>query len=421
MKRIISLLSLAASAAPAADVAPIFPAPGTMAFSDDGAAVRVEDGAAVVDIAAGGKSCGVKFVPAEPFALDGWREVRADVSNRTDRALDFTMHTLSKGTYRWYASGSFRVEAGESRTVSALCRPSARPMAPGGDGLPGLMGYDRAYRPDSIDRSGDIASVIVFSTLQESPAQFDVKRVWVEGEQPDRTLKVDDAFFPFVDQFGQFTHAEWPGKVHSLDELKARAQAAEAELLAHPESPIPGVDRFGGWGDGPQLKATGMFRTEKWNGRWWLVDPDGHIFFSLGCNYVRLQGRTAVTGREKFFSWLPEKDDPLFGDCWGTGKHQWLNKCFYKGKGLVSQFDFAKSASTARTGRRSSSTASTAACAPGASRRWATGPIRRSWRRAARRTSTTSTSTACARSRVTRRAPGASSRTCSRPISRRTC
>ena len=205
-----------------------------------------------------------------------------------------------------------------------------------------MMGYDRVYRPDSIDRSGDIASVIVFSTLQESPAQFDVKRVWAEGEQPDKTLKIDDAFFPFVDEFGQFMHADWPGKIHSLDELKARAKAEEEKLAVHPESPIPGVDRFGGWGAGPQLKATGMFRTEKWNGRWWLVDPDGHIFFSLGCCYVRLNGKTAVTAREKFFSWLPEKDDPLFGDCWHRGQHQWQNKCFYQGKGMVAQFDFAE-------------------------------------------------------------------------------
>ena len=53
MQRILPLLALAASAAPAAEVAPIFPAPGTEALSDDGAMVRVEDGAAVVDIAAG--------------------------------------------------------------------------------------------------------------------------------------------------------------------------------------------------------------------------------------------------------------------------------------------------------------------------------------------------------------------------------
>ena len=320
----------------------LFPAAETKPTPFDGATVRVEAGAAVVDVAPNHRFCGVNFVFPKPIALNRYCELGTEVSNRTDRALDFVIHGIAKGTPRRYAQAKFTLGPREGKVVTASCARKCYTLVTDGDGLPGMTGYDRAYRPDSIDRSGDIASVIVFSTLQESPAQFDVKRVWVEGEQPDRTLKVDDAFFPFVDQFGQFAHAEWPGKVHSLDELKARAQAAAEELLAHPESPIPGVDRFGGWGDGPQLKATGMFRTEKWNGRWWLVDPDGHIFFSLGCNYVRLQGRTAVTGREKFFSWLPEKDDPLFGDCWGTGKHQWLNKCFYKGKGLVSQFDFAK-------------------------------------------------------------------------------
>ena len=344
MKRILPFLAIAASAAPAADVAPIFPAPGTEARSDDGAAVRVEDGVAVVDIAAGGTSCGVKFVPAEPFALDGWREVRADVSNRTDRALDFTMHTLSKGTYRWYASGSFRVEAGESRTVSALCRPSARPMAPGGDGLPGLMGYDRAYRPDSVDASAlAVEAVVLYCRCGADGARFDVRNVRAEGALPStKAVAVDDAFLPFVDEFGQFAHDEWPGKIHSVAELRAAEAAEETELAAHPESPIPGADRFGGWGDGPQLEATGLFRTEKRGGRWWLVDPDGHLFFSLGCNYVRLQGKSPVTDREKFFSWLPDRGDPLFGDCWSEGENTWNIKCFYRGRGVVSQFDFAK-------------------------------------------------------------------------------
>ena len=85
-----------------------------------------------------------------------------------------------------------------------------------------------------------------------------------------------------------------------------------------------------------------MFRTEKVKGRWWLVDPDGHIFFSLGCNYVRLQGKSPVTGRERFFSWLPSRDDPLFGDCWSEGENKWNIKCFYRGRGVVAQFDFAK-------------------------------------------------------------------------------
>ena len=319
-----------------------FPAADTKPTPFDGAAVRIENGAAVVDVAPNHRFCGVNFVFPKPVALNRYERLSTEISNRTDRTLDFVVHGMAKGTHRRFVQGKVTLGPRESAVVVAPCHRRCYTMVTDGDGLPGMTGYDRKYRPDSLDHTGNISSIIVFSALQESPAQFDVKRVWAEGEQPDKTLKVDDAFFPFVDAFGQFMHADWPGKVHSLDELKARAKAEEAALAAHPESPIPGVDRFGGWGAGPQLKATGKFRTEKWNGRWWLVDPDGHIFFSLGCNYVRLQGKTAVTGREKFFSWLPEMDDPLFGDCWHKGQHMWLSKCFYRGKGLVSQFDFAK-------------------------------------------------------------------------------
>ena len=319
-----------------------FPAADTKPTPFDGAAVRLENGAAVVDVAPNHKFCGVNFVFPKPVALNRYERLSTEISNRTDRTLDFVVHGIVKGTHRRFVQGKVKLGPGESAVVVAPCHRRCYTMVTDGDGLPGMTGYDRKYRPDSLDQTGNISSIIVFSTLQEAPAQFDVKRIWAEGEQPDKTLKIDDAFFPFVDEFGQYMHADWPGKVHSLAELKARAKAEADALAAHPESPIPGADRFGGWGDGPQLKATGKFRTEKWNGRWWLVDPDGHIFFSFGCCYVRLQGKTAVTGREKFFSWLPEKDDPLFGDCWHKGRHQWLNKCFYQGKGLVAQFDFAQ-------------------------------------------------------------------------------
>ena len=319
-----------------------FPAADTKPTAFDGASVRLENNTAVVDVAPRHKFCGVNFVFPKPVALNRYERLSTEISNRTDRALDFVVHGMAKGTHRRFVQGKVRLGPGERAVVGAPCYRRCYTMVTDGDGLPGMMGYDRKYRPDSVDHTGNISSVIVFCLPQETPAQFDVKRVWADGEQPDMTLRIDDAFFPFVDEFGQYMHADWPGKVHSLDELKARAKAEEEKLAVHPESPIPGVDRFGGWGAGPQLKATGMFRTEKWNGRWWLVDPDGHIFFSLGCCYVRLNGKTAVTAREKFFSWLPEKDDPLFGDCWHRGQHQWQNKCFYQGKGMVAQFDFAE-------------------------------------------------------------------------------
>ena len=31
---------------------------------------------------------------------------------------------------------------------------------------------------------------------------------------------------------------------------------------------------------------TGFFHTEQINDRWWIIDPDGYVFISLGLNHV---------------------------------------------------------------------------------------------------------------------------------------
>jgi len=43
----------------------------------------------------------------------------------------------------------------------------------------------------------------------------------------------------------------------------------------------PRLSRYGGLLDRP-VKATGFFRTEKIDGRWWIIDPDGCLMLSLG-------------------------------------------------------------------------------------------------------------------------------------------
>ena len=47
------------------------------------------------------------------------------------------------------------------------------------------------------------------------------------------------------------------------------------------------VDRFGGWVDRPQEKATGFFRVQKIAGRQWLIDPEGQRYFNIGMNTVQ--------------------------------------------------------------------------------------------------------------------------------------
>jgi hypothetical protein len=43
-------------------------------------------------------------------------------------------------------------------------------------------------------------------------------------------------------------------------------------------------DRFGGW-KGKTFAATGFFRTEHDEQRWWLVTPAGNAFISFGVNH----------------------------------------------------------------------------------------------------------------------------------------
>ena len=105
---------------------------------------------------------------------------------------------------------------------------------------------------------------------------------------------------PLVDEFGQYNHADWPGKAHNLRSLKEH-WAAEAAALKK-----AAIDRdpYGGFLE-TQAQATGFFRVEQIDGRWWFIDPDGHWFYSTGLNGVGIYAGTRVAGREDLFAALP--------------------------------------------------------------------------------------------------------------------
>jgi agarase len=65
-------------------------------------------------------------------------------------------------------------------------------------------------------------------------------------------------------------------------------------------------DPYGGW-TGQSLGATGNFRTEKVDGRWWLVTPDGHPFFSNGLNSIRPTGTIDRNGNAAYLDTILTK------------------------------------------------------------------------------------------------------------------
>ena len=103
---------------------------------------------------------------------------------------------------------------------------------------------------------------------------------------------------PLVDEFGQYVHAAWPGKAHAVADLEA-AWTDEAAALA--QGAFPDRCIYGGFAT-THAKATGFFRVEQIDGRWWFVCPDGHLFYSTGVNGIGPGSGTRAAGREDYFA-----------------------------------------------------------------------------------------------------------------------
>jgi hypothetical protein len=188
---------------------------------------------------------------------------------------------------------------------------------PSGD-LFGMRGYPMVAGGDGTVDPGNITQVLLFVSQPTAPHVFEVVRIRAVGEYVPPTANWTDAqpFTPFIDGFGQYRHQDWPGKVHSLEELKARREAEARDLEQRPGP--AGWNAYGGWAAGPRLAATGFFRVQKHEGRWWLVDPEGCLFWSHGVDCVRSLDFSPVEERQHWFSDFPG-DAPEFAGFWTTG------------------------------------------------------------------------------------------------------
>lgn len=166
----------------------------------------------------------------------------------------------------------------------------------------------------------------------DKPMRFELSNFRVEEpvKPLPEALKSKEAFYPFIDRFGQYKHADWPGKVTDVAQLGERKLAEDRELAAHPA--IPGRNRFGGWADGPTFEdKKGGWGTVKYKGKWFLTDPEGKLFWSLGINSIQLiEDPTGISYRENYFEELPPNE--------GAKKQFYTQKAFprfgfYKGKG----------------------------------------------------------------------------------------
>ncbi len=232
-----------------------------------------------------------------------WRPLGAlgvDVTNPSEEPLGFSLEVEDAAGNKSTARTALDLQPHESGCY-ALPLNSPPPPEMGMRGEPSIPGFRlmaENHRPVDLSR---MAKVRIFLTKPARP----------------RTLVFDNirlapgvTYDKIVDAFGQYAREQWPGKLTSDAAFATNRAKEEAELKAHPA--LPDRDEYGGWASGPQLEGTGYFRTIRQDGKWWLVTPSGHLFFSLGFNSINTnEGGTVVEGREQMFQWLPAPDDPL--------------------------------------------------------------------------------------------------------------
>ena len=259
--------------------------------------------------------------------LEGWYQVKVDVKNTSKNEIQVELYVGGDNLdplTSWYCSNFVALKPNETKTLAVELTWFPWVFEPQPDivamrGVPGK-------------KKTDLSKIDLFTfglRYGQEESTFTIDNIRAERRLEVRKLQ---HFFPFVDQFGQYKYRDWLDKVATKADLKKQAKQ-EAKILA--KDSLTDRNKYGGWLKGPQLKATGFFRTEKIDGQWWMVDPDGYLFWTSGVNCVSTSSyKTGIDYREHYFEKLPAKDSPFYSS------QNWSTHGFYKDKLPFKSFNF---------------------------------------------------------------------------------
>ncbi|MEM9411680.1 MAG: beta-agarase, partial [Planctomycetota bacterium] len=125
-----------------------------------------------------------------------------------------------------------------------------------------LVGMHAAPGQFEIDPS-KICKVIIFVRQPSHEHQFEISELQFHG--PMEEIEAD-GFLPFIDKYGQYIHAEWPGKTQSDLDFTQQKNLEATDLDQHP-GPLD-FNSFGGSTRLPRLAPSSHFRVEKVTGQW---------------------------------------------------------------------------------------------------------------------------------------------------------
>lgn len=269
--------------------------------------------------------------PKGRWDLSRFAYVHADVVNvgANQAELGLRVDSLADDGQRVSVTGHATLEPGEEKAlIVALSRRLPSHLSPK---LFGMRGYPGGFANESGLDPANVDQLLIFASTPSDNYTLQIDNIRAVGSHrtPDWLNMSEEQFFPMIDQFGQFAHKTWLGKIESEDKFAVRAAAESDDLAKRPG--MNDWNQYGGWKAGPQLQASGHFRVAKHGGKWWLVDPEGRLFWSHGIDCVRwTTGYTPITDREFLFANLPDRDS-AHAEFYGRGSG-WAPPGYYHGK-----------------------------------------------------------------------------------------
>ena len=292
----------------------------------------------LLQVAPGANAAGLELSAGERgWDLSAYRFLAAELRNASDHPVRVYLSARSRTPKGRSLSRQIRLGPGESYFLRLTLRRTV-PAALEGKFF-GMRGFPALMDPE---RGIDVSQIVWISVGMRgvSPgAKLEIGRVVALGsaDLPDWAVGKSTDIFPIIDRFGQYIQADWPRKTKSEEDLRNWAAEEKADLEANPGP--SDWNRYGGWVAGPNLKATGHFYPTKVGGKWWLVDPEGRLFWSHGVDCVRsVTATTPITDRLHYFAELPPRDGP-FGVFFGRAS--WAPHGYYQNKGPYETFCFS--------------------------------------------------------------------------------
>lgn len=193
---------------------------------------------------------------------------------------------------------------------------------------------------------GDVVDLSLADTIEinlirksESKVEWEQTELQLHTAAPELLTNPHIMAGTILDDLGQDARREWPGKTTSFSEFEQRVLEQHTQSEQSPRL-VKNYSQWGGYKE-RTVETSGYFNTHHDGTRWWLVDPDGHPFWSAGLDCVSPATTSATyNGLDNGLPWTPALESEEYDSVMKTYRDD-LKMIDYLVAGLIKVFGFS--------------------------------------------------------------------------------